>query len=204
MWNTRNEPPPALGITAGTILNDVSEAERHNDSPNTVSVTLLEDRLPSAGLIPTRGAPFGARGQEVQVSRRSAAALSRSGAATIVNTAKLGAAQRRLLLRLFELTLLEERPEEDLNRLGGVLGTRVSPLITLTPNMYKATPIPWSSSLVTDPQSSAARSSVSQALANLERRGLVIRLPLGAGNRTQSVEVTQAGRRVAKALASKP
>lgn len=158
---------------------------RHNERPNTVSVTLLEDRyFPGAFLTPAWELlrVTGARGEEVQVSPRSARALERSGAAIRVNTAKMGTAQRRLLLTIYGLTLVEE----------------ALPILLLRPR-YQGTRIPWSTARVTNRDDPAARSAVSQALSALERRGLVLRYPIGS-NRTQEVELTQAGRRVAKEL----
>lgn len=191
MWNARNAIASALDSATGTLENDVSETERPNARPNTVSVTLLEDRRQ---LISFTQRHTGSRGQELWVSPRSAAALERAGTVVRVNTAKMGEAQRRLLLTLFELTMEAEQPPLGhfilrLPKMDGAL------------RYYEATRLPWSSAAVTDLDSSSARSSVAQALANLERRGLVLRYPRG-GKRTQQVELTQAGRRVAKGLTS--
>lgn len=182
-------------VAAGTIHGSMSRGERPNARPNTVSVTLLEDRS-GLGAI---GLPrvVGTRGQEVQVTPRSAVALERAGTAVRVSTAKMGAAQQRLLLTLYDLTLEEEQPTR-----GALLGS-AGFMAGVTLGLYQGTRLPWSSSLVTDRDTSAARSSVAQALANLERRGLVLRFPIG-GHRTQQVELTQAGRRVASALRQKP
>lgn len=197
MWKGGKPPRSGSGFAAGTLESDMSEAERPNARHNIVSVTLLEDRAPSALIALDAPRVRGARGQELQVSLRSAAALERAGTAVRVDTAKMGAAQRRLLLTLYDLTVEEERPPTVAP--GRAIGLNTG----LLTSPYRGTRLRWSTSLVSSLDTSAARSSVAQALAALDRRGLVLRYPIG-GRRTQQVELTQAGRRVALGLARKP
>jgi hypothetical protein len=139
------------------------------------------------------------RGQLLHYEPRILTRQINEGRVVQVDVAKLGKAQRQLLVKLLEATEAAGRdakgsPTERASwRWYGPSG--VSPAA--------GRGVRWRPErMIVGPVTMSAISAVGQALAKLERRGLIIRnAPAGSREHTRMVQLTGAGMLVARALA---
>ena len=195
--------PSALSVA--TLVSGVAEDDRHtkrHSRRGKVAMTVTVDppvfgyaAEPVAAFAPRPRPPTAPIGALIHVSVERAEAYEKAGFAVRVKTAKLGRAQRDLLVHLYHRTLAIEEERQDLTqRFAGVSAFKRRAPITR---------VPWSSKAAMDALGrSVTASAVSQVLQGLERRGLVFR-ERGAGGvqpRTAAVQLTDAGRQLAEML----
>ena len=214
---------------AGTLETDVSEDKRHTTRRTKVRMTVIDEvRLSSMQTGGTLGRILAEsegrrssvnayQGDEIEVGPNRASALEASRQAVRVDTSKIGRAQQRLLLRLLEM--VKESPTGPVETVFGAVESlryaigvepQTGDLVEASggDKVYRSprTPIRWDTdSVIAGYAKPVSPSALSQALGKLERRGLILRdVPWGEHGRTQRVELTTAGRRVAQELRKRP
>ena len=164
--------------------------ERHTARHTTVVVTITADDGVEFG---NRPVP---RGGRVCAPQRVASRWINAGRAVQVNTAKLGARQRSLLLQLAQL----ERPP--LREVTDSMRDAEGNLLPRRRLRARQSPVRWRvKRLQRFEADSPTPSAYAQALRALERRGLIMRdAPEGSGRHTRRVQLTEAGWRLAREL----
>lgn len=227
MWDREASAAPNQISPTRYPQNVGTADDRHNRRRNKTRMAVIEHARLSS-LVPATSEGLGLPsptprptsynvepGDELSVAPARAASLEKGGYAVRVDTTKMGAAQRRLLVRLLELTEDEEHRRDQKNvwtRLVGAFRpqapttvaeeTPEAPQRGDTVSRYTSPRIAWEpTEIVAGYEQPVSPSSLSHALRHLERRGLVLRdVPYGQRGRTHDVKLTTSGRVEAKAI----
>ena len=211
MWDASWDTSTDGRRPVATLVSVVSEDERHTSRRTdeaTVLVTILAEDGVTIRTYPAPAAdddvrrpPFFRvpRGAAVHVRQHIADGWvsTEPPKAVIVDAAKMGSAQRDLLLKLHDI---QHEALTSPNRAWRIAARREHG--PSGRDLRTRRGVRWLPEAIYDrPLSRSESAALSRALRGLERRGLVLRdAPAGSGRRTSAVQVTGAGRIVAKQL----
>lgn len=231
MWERKASAAANQVSPARYPQNVATTDDRHNVRRNRIRMAVIADTRvsslvpassedPMFPVAPKRPTSYNVEpGDELTVTPRRATSLEQNGNAVRVDTTKMGAAQRRLLVRLLELTEDEERRLDERNALTRLVSAfRPRTPVPLTKetrdpaekgdmvSRWQSPRIAWETEkIAAGYEQPVSPSSLSHALRHLERRGLVLRdVPFGQRGRTHHVKLTTSGRVEASTIRSNP